>query len=186
MLIWSYRSSHPEVFLVKGVLKICSKFTGERPCRSVISIKLQSKFIEIAPRHGCSLVNLLHIFRTPFSNNTSGRLFLKGPKTINRNTPLRIKSFIVLPKIGIQDWFYTLKSAFLYVQRFFVSSVKDNNYVLKVRPRKRNFRENRVSSFNKITWTLNLEFHMSLNLPLKLCHWCLSYPLNTSKNIWFS
>ena len=35
-----YRSSHPEVFLEKGVLKICSKFTGEHPCRSVISIKL--------------------------------------------------------------------------------------------------------------------------------------------------
>ena len=31
------------VFLVKGVLKIYSKFTGEQPCRSVISIKLQSK-----------------------------------------------------------------------------------------------------------------------------------------------
>ena len=34
------RSSHPEVFLRKGVLKICSKFTGEHPCQSVISIKL--------------------------------------------------------------------------------------------------------------------------------------------------
>ena len=34
------RSSHPEVFLEKGVLKICSKFTGEHSCRSVISIKL--------------------------------------------------------------------------------------------------------------------------------------------------
>ena len=32
------RSSHPEVFLEKGVLKICSKFTGEDPCRSAISI----------------------------------------------------------------------------------------------------------------------------------------------------
>ena len=30
------------MFLVKGVLKICSKFTGEHPCRSVILIKLQS------------------------------------------------------------------------------------------------------------------------------------------------
>ena len=28
------------VFLGKGVLKICSKFTGEHPCKSVISIKL--------------------------------------------------------------------------------------------------------------------------------------------------
>ena len=26
------KSSHPEVFLGKGVLKICSKFTGEHPC----------------------------------------------------------------------------------------------------------------------------------------------------------
>ena len=34
------RNSHPEMFLVKGVLKICSKFTGEHPCRNVISIKL--------------------------------------------------------------------------------------------------------------------------------------------------
>ena len=34
------RSSHPEVFLGKGVLKICSKFTGEHPCRSVISATL--------------------------------------------------------------------------------------------------------------------------------------------------
>ena len=26
------RSNHPELFLVKGVLKIRSKFTGEQPC----------------------------------------------------------------------------------------------------------------------------------------------------------
>ena len=31
-----YRSSHSEVFRGKGVLTICSKFTGEHPCRSVI------------------------------------------------------------------------------------------------------------------------------------------------------
>ena len=34
------RSSPPELFLGKGVLKICSKFTGEHPCRSAISVKL--------------------------------------------------------------------------------------------------------------------------------------------------
>ena len=32
-------SSPPDMFLRKGVLKICSKFTGEHPCRNVISIK---------------------------------------------------------------------------------------------------------------------------------------------------
>ena len=58
------RSSHPGVFLKKGVLKICSK-------------AMQSNFIEIALRHGCSPVNLLHIFRTPVPRNTSGWLLLK-------------------------------------------------------------------------------------------------------------
>ena len=55
-----YRSSHPEVFLRRGVLKICSKFTREHPCQSAISIKS-------------------HIFRTPFPRNTSGwlRLYIK-------------------------------------------------------------------------------------------------------------
>ena len=46
---------------IKGVMKIWSKFTGEHPCQSAISIKLFSNFIEIALRHGCSPVNLLHI-----------------------------------------------------------------------------------------------------------------------------
>ena len=27
-------------------------------------------------RHGCSLINLMHIFRTPFPKNTSGWLLL--------------------------------------------------------------------------------------------------------------
>ena len=38
------KSSPPEVFLGKGVLRICSKFTGVDLCQSVISIKLQSNF----------------------------------------------------------------------------------------------------------------------------------------------
>ena len=79
-----YRSSCPEVFLGKGVLNIrskftgehpsrtvisikllCSKFTGEHPSGSAISIKLLYKFIEITLRLGCSPVNLLYILRTP-------------------------------------------------------------------------------------------------------------------------
>ena len=62
--------------LKKRFLKICCKFTGEHPCRSAISIKLQSNFIEIALRHGYSPVNLLYIFRTPFPRNTSVWLLL--------------------------------------------------------------------------------------------------------------
>ena len=76
-----FRSSPPEVFLRKGVLKICSKFTGEHPCRSVISIKLFCNFIEITLWHGCSLLNLLHNFRTPFPKNTEGGMLLKVTST---------------------------------------------------------------------------------------------------------
>ena len=64
------RSSHPEVFLVKGVLNICSKFTGEHTCQNVISIKLLCYFIEITLRHEFSPGNLLHF---------SKHLFLRTP-----------------------------------------------------------------------------------------------------------
>ena len=68
-LLTFIRSSHREVFIRKGVLKISSNFTREHPCRSVISIKLQSKLVGL-------LLYLLHIFRTPFPRNTSAWLLL--------------------------------------------------------------------------------------------------------------
>ena len=66
-----------EVFLGKGFMEIRSKFTGENPCRSAISIQLLGNFIEIAHRHGFSPVNLLHIFKTYFPKNTSEGLLLQ-------------------------------------------------------------------------------------------------------------
>ena len=41
-----FRSSRPEVFLGKSILKICSKFSGEHPCRGAISIKLLRNFMK--------------------------------------------------------------------------------------------------------------------------------------------
>ena len=38
-------------------------------------------FIEITLLHGCSPVNLLHIFRTPFPKKTSGWMLLRMPVT---------------------------------------------------------------------------------------------------------
>ena len=61
-----------------GVLKIYNKFIGEHPSRSLISIKVQSNFIEITLRHWCSPVILLRIFRAPLPKNTSGGLLLRG------------------------------------------------------------------------------------------------------------
>ena len=73
-IIGKYRSSSSKVFLGKCVLKICSKFTGEHPCQSAISIKvaLLCIFIEITLWHWWSPVNLLHVLL----HNTSGGLLL--------------------------------------------------------------------------------------------------------------
>ena len=89
--IWrGLRSSPPEVFLRKGVLKICSKFTGEDPCQSVISKKAQSNFIEITLWHGCSPVNSPHIFRASFSRKAFGglplRVLLQRKSTLTENS----------------------------------------------------------------------------------------------------
>ena len=78
----NHRSSRPKVILGKGVLKICSKFTGEHSYQSLVSIKLLCNFIEITLWHGCSPENLLHIFWTPFPKITFGRLLLWFPSSI--------------------------------------------------------------------------------------------------------
>ena len=87
---------------IKGLLKICSKFTEENPCRSVISIKLQSSFIEIALRHVWSPVNLLHIFRTTFSKNISGWLPL--PYLVGLYILIAVIRFYIL-KFNLQIYF---------------------------------------------------------------------------------
>ena len=60
--------------------KRCSEYMPQI-CRKALMPKCdlnkvakQSNFFEIALRHGCHPVILLHIFRTPFLKNTSGRL----------------------------------------------------------------------------------------------------------------
>ena len=63
-----FRCIHLEVFLGKGVLKCDFN-------------KVADNFIEITVRQGCFIVNLLHISRTPFLKNTSGRLILKVGKS---------------------------------------------------------------------------------------------------------
>ena len=63
------RCNSPEVFLVKVVLKICRKFAWEQPCWSVISIKLQSNFIE-SHLHMGVLLKIYCMFSEYFSSRT--------------------------------------------------------------------------------------------------------------------
>ena len=99
----TFRSSRPEVFLVKDVLKICSKFTRQQPCR-------------ITLWHGCSPVSLLHIFRTLFSKNTSQWLLLDiGEKVIQRCRSF----FFVIGTVAIFcKSYYYIRNNFIWQQRF--------------------------------------------------------------------
>ena len=64
----------PKTMILSSPSKVSSGKFVLKICRNVISIKLLCNFIEIALQHGCSSVNLLHIFRTPFYKNIFGWL----------------------------------------------------------------------------------------------------------------
>ena len=52
-------------------------------------VALLRNFIEVALRHECSPVNLLHIFRTPFLKNTSEWLLLNVGMLPNKHSPVQ-------------------------------------------------------------------------------------------------
>ena len=88
------RSSPPEVFLGRRVLKICSKFTGEHSCQSAIC-----NFIEVALHHECYPVNLLHILRTHFPKNSSKKL--RFPLPLDSNGHINETGIIMTLWIGL-------------------------------------------------------------------------------------
>ena len=51
-MVTTYGSSHPEVFYEKCILKICSKFTRDHPCGSMVfSCKFAAYFLNTFPRN---------------------------------------------------------------------------------------------------------------------------------------
>ena len=87
--------------------KMCSEnmqqLTGEHPCRSLISIKFQSSKITL--RHGCSPVNLQHIFRMSFCKNTYRGLLLFPGKIILWKRYNRL-IHLLSPKFSILNSWY--------------------------------------------------------------------------------
>ena len=75
------------MFFRKRALKICSKFTGEHLCSSVISMYLQYIFVEMKLLHVCFPVNLPHICRKLSHKNTCGGLFFKLQKQMQEKQP---------------------------------------------------------------------------------------------------
>ena len=81
------RSSHSEMFLVEGVLKICSKFAREHPCRSVISVKLlKSHFGMGVLLQICCIFSEHHLLRIPLHGCFWILTFLHNYETISSLT----------------------------------------------------------------------------------------------------
>ena len=60
----SFRSSRPEVFCQKGVLRNFAKFIGKHLCQSLIGVELSIKYLGIKPRldgGSSALKFLLHV-----------------------------------------------------------------------------------------------------------------------------
>ena len=70
------RGSHPEVFLRKGVLKICSMFTGEHPCRMCDFSKVAKQLYLNCTSAWVFSCKFTVYFQNNFLKNTSGRLLL--------------------------------------------------------------------------------------------------------------
>ena len=122
-LCQSSGSSHPQLFLRKDVLKICSKFTGEHTSGSMISRQLLRNLIEMALWHGCSLVNLLNNFRTHFSK-AFARLFLdfivsvlektKTWMNLRRSYINRTKYFTFSLLVPLKSWNYQITMTYKF------------------------------------------------------------------------
>ena len=74
------RSSHQRCSMKKGVLRNFTKFTGKHLCQSLFFNKVTglrpATLLEKRLWHRCFPVNFVKFLRTPFLQNTSGRLLL--------------------------------------------------------------------------------------------------------------
>ena len=79
-LWWNFRSSCPEVFCKKGVLKNFAKFTGKYLFQSLFPVSGLRPATLFKKRlwHRCSPVNFANILRTPFSIEHLPWLLLKS------------------------------------------------------------------------------------------------------------
>ena len=75
-----YRNSHQKCSVKKGVLRNFAKFSGKHLYQSLFFNKVAglspATLLKKRCWHRCFLVNFAKILRTPFLQNTSGRLLL--------------------------------------------------------------------------------------------------------------
>ena len=91
------RSSHQGCSIKKGVLRNFTKFTGKRLCQS-LSFNKVAGLRPARLSHRCFPVNFVKFLRTPFLQNTSGRLL---PPKISQISQL-LKDCLVIPRFLYQ------------------------------------------------------------------------------------
>ena len=88
--ILGYRSSHQRCSMKKGVLRNFTKFTGKHLCQSLFFNKVAAlrpaTLLKKRLWHRCFPVNFVKFLRTPFLQNTSGRLLLGLPENISKTS----------------------------------------------------------------------------------------------------
>ena len=93
------RSSHRRCSVRKGILKNFAKFTGKHLCQSLFFNKVTglrpATLLKKRLWHRCFPVNFAKFLRTPFLQNTSGKLFSKGSEY---SIPLALKSSLNVRK----------------------------------------------------------------------------------------
>ena len=76
------RSSRPEVFCKKGVLRNFAKFKGKHPCQRLFFNKVAgfrpATLLKKSLWHGCFPLNFAKFLRTPFVTEHLRWLLLKG------------------------------------------------------------------------------------------------------------
>ena len=127
----SFQKQPSRGFLQKSFMKICIKFTGKHPCRNVISIKLQDNFQEIAHRYWCYLVNLLHIFRTPFYKNTYRGMLLMITFFLTTVSYIEVLGYTHSTRITVlaRDCCDVAKSFILTIVNYFIHTTKNTWFV---------------------------------------------------------
>ena len=114
------RTTHPEIFLEKSVLKICSKFTGEHPCQSATSpfCCLFCQFVRFREErkgHNNNYISLLNILFEVFYYLmfpiVLGRYEFDIVSYANYSTPFTYKTDlnIVIKKLEVNSTFRLFK-----------------------------------------------------------------------------
>ena len=96
------RSSRPEVFCKKVVLRNFAKFTGKHLCQSIFFNKVAglraANLFKKRLWHRCFPMNFVKFLRAPFLQNTSRQLLLKIKKLFQQPFQLKLKTFKSMTK----------------------------------------------------------------------------------------